>query len=149
MKKIIKYIGGLGVNRTFIVKECAECKKIIEVLQSEVKRGGGKVCSRVCYYKYLKRIRPRDEKSWAWKGNKVGREALHNWVQRHLGKPNFCEHCKSKSCKRYEWANKSQKYKRELSDWIRLCPKCHAKYDYSIRHKKWKKSVKKLGWKVK
>ena len=148
MIKVIKYVEKCKVNRTFIVKNCDECKKEIEVLESEVKRGGGKVCSRVCYYLYLKRIIPKEEKSWAWKGNKVGKVALHNWVERQLGKPNKCEHCNSTNEKKYEWANKSQKYKRQLDDWIRLCPKCHAKYDYYIRIKKWKKAVEKLGWRT-
>ena len=137
-----------GVNRIFIIKNCEECKREMEVLESEIKRGGGKVCSRDCYYKYLKRIRPKDEKSWAWKGNKVGNTALHNWVERHKGKPRKCEHCGTTTAKKYDWANVSQKYKRELGDWVRLCRKCHAKYDYPIRSKKWAKSVIKLGWKV-
>ena len=149
MDKIIKFAKELGVNRTFIVKNCNECNKKIEVLESEVKRGGGKICSRNCYYKYQKRIIPKEENSWAWKGNSVGKTALHNWVERQLGKPRKCDHCNSTKAKKYEWANKTQQYKRKLSDWVRLCTKCHAKYDYPIRHKKWKESVKKLGWKVK
>lgn len=148
MKEIKKYSEKYKVNRTFIITNCSECEKQIEVLKSEVKRGGGKTCSRGCYYLRLKRIRPKEEKSWSWKGNKVGKEALHNWVQKHLGKPKKCEHCNTTKAKQYDWANISQKYKRELSDWKRLCRSCHAKFDYPTRSKKWKKSVIKLGWNV-
>lgn len=144
-----KYIKGYKTRRTVVQKQCEECDKKIEVLQSEIKRGAGKFCSRVCYYVNQKKTRPSAEKSWAWKGDNVGREALHNWVQKHLGKPKRCEHCNTTKAKKFEWANKSQKYKRDLTDWIRLCTKCHWKYDYKVRYPKWAKAVKKLGWKLK
>lgn len=131
-------------------KFCLICETKFNTTITEIKRGGGKLCSRSCYYIHLKNTRPREEKSWAWKGNSVGKTALHNWVERNLGKPKKCEHCGSTDkSKKFEWANKSQKYKRDLSDWMRLCTKCHSKYDYSTRIKKWKKSVQKLGWKTK
>lgn len=128
---------------------CLECKKIFFAFKGEVNRGGAKVCSRVCYYKYQKRTRPKEEKSWAWKGEKVGKQALHDWVIAKLGKPNRCDDCGTIKAKKFEWANVSQKYKRELTDWKRLCSKCHAKYDRPTRYKKWVESVEKLGWKVK
>lgn len=31
---------------------------------------------------------------------------------------------------KFEWANKSGDYKRDLSDWLRLCISCHRKYDF-------------------
>ena len=64
-----------------------------------------------------------------WLGDKVLKGALHGWVVRRLGKPNRCEFCKSMVAKRFNWANKSHEYKRDLSDWIRLCSKCHVNYD--------------------
>jgi hypothetical protein len=54
---------------------------------------------------------------------------LHNWVKRKLGKPMKCEICGSTNAKKYEWANKSHKYKRELNDWVRLCVPCHKQFD--------------------
>lgn len=71
----------------------------------------------------------REEKHFAWKGDNVGRTALHDWVKSRLGSPSKCEHCSSTTAKRFEWANKSHKYKRELTDWLRLCTKCHYDYD--------------------
>ncbi len=64
-----------------------------------------------------------------WKGNKVSYPALHAWVTRHKGSPQKCEHCGTTEQRKYEWANVSGKYKRELSDWIRLCTKCHRQFD--------------------
>lgn len=72
-----------------------------------------------------------EEKNHKWKGNAVGYFALHSWVNRRLGKPSICAYCQddSKGARNYQWANISRAYKRELSDWIRLCAKCHKAYD--------------------
>jgi len=128
---------------------CQNCEKEFMAFIGEVNRGGAKVCSRSCYYEYQKKTRPAGEKSWAWKGKKVGKSALHDWVIKILGRPKKCEHCGTTKAKKFEWANKSQKYKRLISDWMRLCTKCHWKYDHDVRIKKWRKAVKKLGWKTK
>lgn len=64
-----------------------------------------------------------------WKGENVGYVGLHRWVYKMLGKPMECELCNSTESKRFEWANKSHKYKRDINDWIRLCAKCHKFYD--------------------
>lgn len=69
------------------------------------------------------------ENHFAWKGDNVGYDALHDWVANKLGRPQRCEHCKNTTKKRYEWANISKEYKRDLSDWIRLCKSCHNKFD--------------------
>ncbi len=72
-----------------------------------------------------------DENHPAWRGNKVLYRALHSWVERKLGKPNSCEHCKTNGLKgrQIHWANKSGEYKRLITDWIRLCASCHGVYD--------------------
>jgi len=62
-----------------------------------------------------------------WKGDEVGYHALHAWVNRHKGKATICAECNS--VKNVMWANKSHKYKRDLSDFIPLCAKCHRNYD--------------------
>ena len=78
-------------------------------------------------------ISHRDERHWAWKGDSVGYHALHRWVQKHLGTGNKCEHCKEDFSGRFiQWANKSGKYKRRTDDWIRLCARCHYKYDEEV-----------------
>lgn len=72
------------------------------------------------------------EKNHSWKGDKVGYVPLHLWVSRTLGKPKLCAHCLTTSAKKFEWANVSGKYQRNLSDWIRLCTSCHRRYDYGL-----------------
>ena len=80
-----------------------------------------------------------DDRSSSWKGDKVGYSGLHRWVPKKLGKPDTCEHCKRTglSGNAIHWANRSGKYKRSMSDWIRLCSSCHRKYDikYGITSK--------------
>lgn len=69
-----------------------------------------------------------------WQGDNVGYRSLHQWVQRHLGKADLCSECGLDAIpvgkKRYfTWANISNKYKRDLTDWKKLCFPCHARYD--------------------
>lgn len=66
---------------------------------------------------------------WKWSGDNIGYRGVHNWIQKHYGNPEYCEHCKKSSKKRYEWANISGKYLRNPIDWLRLCTSCHKKYD--------------------
>lgn len=62
---------------------------------------------------------------------------LHRFVVIHLGKPRKCDHCGTTDAKKYDWANKSQEYKHQLDDWLRLCRKCHQKYDaHKVHHNK-------------
>lgn len=73
-----------------------------------------------------------------WKGDDVGYYALHDWVIRQLGSPVGCEHCGLNDPNRkYQWANKSHEYKRDLEDWIRLCRPCHMRYD-NMMDKAWR-----------
>ena len=74
---------------------------------------------------------PKDEDSPSWKGEKVGYSGLHKWVASNLGKPMKCECCEQvfENPHKIHWANKSREYKRELSDWLRLCASCHIAYD--------------------
>ena len=65
-----------------------------------------------------------------WKGNEVGYRALHNWVEKMLGKPSRCSDCgKVGYGRQIHWANVSGKYLRETGDWKRLCANCHGKFD--------------------
>ena len=65
-----------------------------------------------------------------WAGDKIGYAGIHFWVKRKLGTPKKCAHCGTTDItKKYDWANISGKYLRRLSDWIRLCSRCHAKFD--------------------
>lgn len=66
-------------------------------------------------------------------GNDKEYMAIHHWVYKTLGKARKCEHCsKEASGRQMNWANKSQEYKKEIGDWLQLCPSCHAKYDLNF-----------------
>lgn len=76
------------------------------------------------------------EKNVNWKGESAGYSAKHKWVTITFGKPNNCEKCGDETKDRYHWANISGEYKRERSDWIRLCLSCHYRMD-EIAKKAW------------
>jgi hypothetical protein len=76
----------------------------------------------------------KGERHLQWKGENPSYIALHTWVARWLGKPKDCSFCGKKATgKQMHWANKNHKYKRNLKDWIRLCAKCHKKYDSELK----------------
>jgi len=77
-----------------------------------------------------------NERHPLWKGDNVSYVGLHMWLARKLGKPNVCENCGTAAAKRYEWANLSGEYRRDLSDWARLCKSCHNLID-DITRKGW------------
>lgn len=68
-----------------------------------------------------------EEKALNWKGDKVRYRTLHKWVEKHLGKANKCMKNLRHTSTRYHWANISHTYKRDLSDWIQMCPSCNGK----------------------
>ena len=63
--------------------------------------------------------------------------AVHRWIERHFGKPDTCEHCYRNGLTRQkiQWANRTGKYLHDREDWLRLCRKCHYKYDIDIHRK--------------
>lgn len=50
---------------------------------------------------------------------------LHEWVYRKLGMAKRC--INGHEAKIYYWGNISGDYKKEISDWHELCPKCNQK----------------------
>lgn len=68
-------------------------------------------------------------KHWFWK-EKPGKHSMIRWVEGKLGKPSVCEDCGNSSTKKYSmrWVSISREYKRDLSDWKRLCLSCHYRY---------------------
>jgi len=153
-----------------VTKQC-ECGSFFETTEKRILDGRGKFCSQKCKYKYRVMPKKRDKyilvvenNGWLKKGERlsistefkkgeipinylgdnVGYHALHDWVERKLGKPLKCEHCGCEN-KRLEWANKSHEYKRDIDDWIRLCRKCHIKYDRSDNDKNWGIATKKFN----
>lgn len=131
---------------------CKNCGSDNYSSLSRIKAGRGNFCSPLCYWHYMKgkpngrkgmifsaEIREKmsigskgkksNEKNSQWKGDQVGYFALHNWVKRHLGKPLSCK-MEDLTCKgKFEWANISRKYLRDLTDWMSLCKSHHYRYD--------------------
>lgn len=80
----------------------------------------------------IEKLRPfwrKDSEHPMWKGENADYHTKHKWVNRKLGRPQKCELCETINAKRYEWANISKEYKRDLADYIRLCVPCHKAYD--------------------
>lgn len=79
-----------------------------------------------------KRIKERKgELNPVWKGRRVGKKSLHQWINKNLQKSEVCEICKKD--KKLEWSNKDHKYKsRERKDWQSVCRSCHTAYDYKF-----------------
>jgi len=63
-----------------------------------------------------------------WRGEWASYGAIHLWIRRKFGKPEFCEHCKTSERRMYHWANVSGEHKRDRNDWLRLCVPCHKKF---------------------
>lgn len=121
------------VSTGTIARVCTECNKHFMAVATEVKRrgGGAYTCSRACYYKRLPKV--LEEKN---SGMKMTYGSVHIWIKRMSGKPNFCESCKrSDGESLYDWSNISGEYKRDLSDWQRLCRKCHIAFDVKYHNK--------------
>ena len=124
-------------------KTCEHCKEEFSKPTYNSKRAWEKrrFCSISCsgestlgdipWNKGKKRPEFTNEGNPFWKGDKVSYTGIHKWVARHLGKPDTCKHCNKSGLtkQRIHWANISREYKRELSDWIRLCAYCHKQYD--------------------
>jgi len=125
----VRYNGYMG-------KICLNCNLWFQHIRKK-----SKFCSLKCYHnspdstvgKFKKgHSSLRDQKgakNSMWKGDNVGYSALHKWIKKQLFKRKVCQHCGTKKAKRYEWANISKKYKRDLEDWIELCCSCHYKFD--------------------
>src|SRR3990167_1627598 len=107
----------------------ARCFKCSRFKKGQTNSGGFKKGIRQSPATEFKRGKNLAEKHPNWKGDGVKYISLHQWIATRLGEPKTCSNCRSRSCKKYEWANISKKYKRELTNWVRLCTKCHRAYD--------------------
>jgi len=127
------------------IRKCMECGKEFQTYPYSIKKNQGKYCSRICGWrnnptkiKKGQRLSPKTEfkkgqRPHNWIDGNVNYDTLHHWVSNHLGKLKKCEMCGDTSNRKYAWANKSGKYKRDLSDWLRLCYSCHKIYDNQRR----------------
>jgi len=125
-------------------KVCECCKSVFfnVTLRGPKQWEKAKYCSLKCFGKVNGESRKgADEtKHWKWKGDKVGYFGVHDWITKHYGQPIGCEVCGlSDPERKYHWANLSGDYKRDRSDFKRMCVSCHRKYDYAKVPKYWAK----------
>ena len=83
-----------------------------------------------------------------WRGDKVGKIALHDYIKYHIPLPDKCDNCHK--MKKLDLANISQEYKRDLSDWEWLCRSCHMIKDgrlerLQLARRKWNEERKLKG----
>jgi hypothetical protein len=80
----------------------------------------------------------KEETNPAWRGDDVGYKNIHDWVRRHKAKTGKCSHCNgdfgTNSGHATHWANIDHTYRRNLDDYIELCPPCHKTYDLLHNH---------------
>lgn len=93
----------------------------------------GKFCSKTCYWKDMSKRKGKGTSAWK---EKISYSGIHKWIARELGTPNYCEFCERDDLSKYDWANISGLYFRDINDWMRLCRFCHSKWDRLIQ-KKW------------
>jgi len=73
----------------------------------------------------------RNEKHFNWK-EKPTYGIVHYWLRQNYDQTNTCEHCRQQ--KRCQWALiKGKEYERKRENFIRLCVKCHRRYDFGER----------------
>lgn len=134
---------------------CSRCKKTFYIRRwyhdylLKQNKGRGIFCSRRCALigrpiseETIEKIRssqigiPRpqsglsNEQHSQWKGEQVGRNALHRWLWRHKPAPSNgkCQFCKTEPFR--DLANITLIYNRAFKNWKYLCVSCHKKYDY-------------------
>ena len=62
-----------------------------------------------------------------WKADNVSYKSLHQYIRRHLSRPNICENCKSVTP--YDVACINGIYDRNLENWRWWCRRCHMNID--------------------
>lgn len=107
---------------------CTICGITFKAFQSSLNKGWAKTCSRKCFH-----IRYGLLKKGKFSGKTY--RSLHLWVESKLGKPNLCKFC-GKTEGKIEWSNISGKYKKDITDWQRLCTKCHRQFDFKDKPEK-------------
>lgn len=77
-------------------------------------------------------MKGQDHPHWQ---NNPSYSAIHKWIVRNFGRANYCSNDECHKAKRYDWANISGEYKRDINDWRQLCRSCHTKLDMTIEKK--------------
>lgn len=133
------------VYNTKVTCTCEICGKVFKTYRAEIAKGGGKVCSRECYPKYLSKM-TSGEKSHMWKGGTIEYYGP-NWLfqrRKALARDNYiCQYCGKKKPKSknhqvhhiipfrnfgyIRGQNDNYKQANSLKNLITLCSGCHRK----------------------
>ncbi len=110
--------------------KCVDCGKVISFTAKRCRSCASK--NNIGNYSRSEdhRLKMSGEGNPQWKGDKVSRGALHDWVKDHKPRPELCEDCKKKPP--LDLANIDGKYARDLETWRWLCRSCHTKLDYNL-----------------
>jgi len=111
-------------------------KKMSKLAWKRIKKGKQKIWLKG--HKVSEEVRKKLSgiNNYLWKGEKASYFSKHIWVNHWKGSPKICEICGTTTAKRYEWANISGEYKRDLNDYIRLCASCHRNFDMTDEKRK-------------
>lgn len=127
-------------DKSKVSLQCLMCKKTFHAPPSDK----AKFCSQECSHKWRKgrsinwNVRSRaktGEKNIRWKGDDACYGVKHRWV-RKMKNAKKCEFCGNAG--RLQMACKDHSYRRNLDDWIALCPSCHLKFDHDNNGREWK-----------
>jgi Zn finger protein HypA/HybF involved in hydrogenase expression len=122
------------IKRPDVVKRNKSKKHIEKVKQTWLKRKKRcDDCNKIVSRQHVKRCRKCAALNQVGKiKENAGYTAIHKWVRKNKPSDNKCESCEidGKEIKKgLHLANKDHKYKRNIEDWMYLCPKCHRDYD--------------------
>lgn len=111
-------------------REKVKCKRCSKEFVSQIYKRR-KFCSEECSNKF-KLENP--EYNYQWNGAK-SYGLRHAYIRKRLGTPNMCLACGEtniKIAKQFDWASISTRCLLNLNDWIRLCRRCHQRWDDGI-----------------
>lgn len=74
----------------------------------------------------------KGEESPNFKKGKISYSGVHGWLIKNFGKATYCSNDNTHKSKRFEWANISGEYKRDIRDYKPLCVSCHDIFDNVI-----------------
>lgn len=131
-----------------MIKHCERCNKELHIKPNRFRQrfcapcryksipvwNKGKRGLQVAWNKGIPLSKEQKKKiSLANRKSQVTYTSIHKWIEHNFGKPKRCDKCGTTINRTYHWANLSGRYKRDKSDWLRLCVPCHHLLDGYLR----------------